>query len=526
VKPLAFLKAEEVDAAGFPLDRAAFQCCIVMELGIKNLLEHINGSNQMRDFNHQRAIAFHLVKSLMACHDYGIVLIDFKLSNVVSFHDEIEMHAWRLIDFDSALHVGQDLPSPRESIGTLETVAPELLAIPGKRFKGQKACLKADSWSYSMVIITIFCNGRSMWGMFGIAGDEDEILVFNELYIKPLQNLPSHPINSTSFSFVISLNYYICCFYFVFFYLCSLQDRLARLTQEEVDAFLQSQFSGQVKAPLLSFLRDTLVVDPAKRKTLKEACDMHSLFKGGITQGSSALYAAPQSKDIQDLTKIMSGIQVAVEGVKQAVYNADQKIDNLQADVSGMKNAVQTLGDNLSRCHSDLDEALDSAQREHDSSSTLLQQILQLVQVGSDQQAASQSNISLPQLLSEMQGQLQQSIDSAVSLASAETKAELEQLQEKIQQGVGALREAAADGHAETREQLAVAVGSVQLRLNQIQVEVQSEVADAKKRADQAFCAQELLVQQVVQEVQRLQTCVNAGQTELVEELDRQLDFL
>jgi len=372
-------------------------------------------------------------------------------------------------------------------------------------------------------------------------------LVFNELYIKPLQNLPSHPINSTSFSFVISLNYYICCFYFVFFYLCSLQDRLARLTQEEVDAFLQSQFSEQVKAPLLSFLRDTLVVDPAKRKTLKEACEIHSLFKGGITQGSSALYAAPQSKDIQDLTKIMSELQVTVDDVRQithrtevttnqthgrlirtelAVYNADQKIDNLQADVSGMKNAVQTLGDNLSRCHSDLDEALNSAQREHDSSSTLLQQILQLVQVGSDQQAASQSNISLPQLLSEMQGQLQQSIDSAVSLASAETKAELEQLQEKIQQGVGALREAAADGHAETREQLAVAVGSVQLRLNQIQVEVQSEVADAKKRADQAFCAQELLVQQVVQEVQRLQTCVNAGQTELVEELDRQLDFL
>jgi len=175
VKPLAFLKAEEVDAAGFPLDRAAFQCCIAMELGIKNLLEHINGSNQMRDFIHQKAIAFHLVKSLMACHDYGIVLIDFKLSNVVSFHDEIEMHAWRLIDFDSALHVGQDLPSPREPIGTLETMAPELLV--GKRFKGQKANDKADSWSYSMVIITIFCNGRSMWDMFGIAGDEDEVWV-------------------------------------------------------------------------------------------------------------------------------------------------------------------------------------------------------------------------------------------------------------------------------------------------------------------------------------------------------------
>ena len=137
----------------------------------------------MRDFNHQKAIAFHLVKSLMTCHDYGIVLIDFKLSNVVLFYDQIEGVAWRLIDFDSALHVGQDLPSPREPIGTLETVAPELLAIPGKRFKGQKACLKADSWSYSMVIITIFCNGRSMWDMLGIAGDEDEILVFNELNI-------------------------------------------------------------------------------------------------------------------------------------------------------------------------------------------------------------------------------------------------------------------------------------------------------------------------------------------------------
>ena len=67
VKPLAFLTAEEVDAASFPLDRSVFQWCIVMELGIKNLLDHILLSVQMKDFNNQRHIAFQLIKSVMAC---------------------------------------------------------------------------------------------------------------------------------------------------------------------------------------------------------------------------------------------------------------------------------------------------------------------------------------------------------------------------------------------------------------------------------------------------------------------------
>ena len=266
---------------------------------------------------------------------------------------------------------------------------------------------------------------------------------------------------------------------------------------------------------------------------MKDAYDKHSLFKGGITQGSSALYAIPQSKDIQALSKIMSKLECTIEDVKHIAHEnavisgqthgrlirVEHEMYKVQADVCAIKSLVLTLGDTLSQYKSDLDEVLDSTQGEHDSYSTLLQQILQHVQLSSGQQSAPQPDLS--QVLSEMQDQLQQRISSAVSLASAETIVELKMLTETIQQELGAIREAAADGHAETQEQLAVAVGSVQLRLNQMQSEIQSEVADVKSRADQASRAQRQLVQNLEQEIQQLQASVNSGQTKFKDQLSR-----
>ena len=155
----------------------------------------------------------------------------------------VKLNVWRLIDFDTAIRLDSadhTLPPPEVAIGTLETLAPELL--PSRRYGSQKASTKMDSWSYGMVLIQLL-SGFSLWELFG----QSERKTYDDNEIR---------------------------------------NKLENLTQPEIDHFLLQIFSGEegtFNAQVRNFLQDIMQIDPTNRHTLAATANKRSLFQGGVT---------------------------------------------------------------------------------------------------------------------------------------------------------------------------------------------------------------------------------------------------
>ena len=254
--------------------------------------------------NEQRVMAERAVKIVEAAHGAGLVLVDFKLANIVKgFRRESDGdHVTKYVDLDSALLRDQLLP---EAVGaTMTTMAPELLQA--RRFAGQVASPRIDLWSLALVLFEIV-TGASFWeACFGIS---------------------EYGADSAA----------------------CIEAKLAELAADQclVDDALSRFFAGSGRdslplRQLSAVLLDLLRVNPAQRKLPTDVLQ-HSLFAGVVSASSSvadsgsaaaAAAAGLLHKDLLDLqaalgSRLDRGFRAVGADIRDAV------VDMVQASGGG-----------------------------------------------------------------------------------------------------------------------------------------------------------------------------------------------
>ena len=209
VEPLALLTAAGEVAAEDGLEQFAHHAVLVLELGRLNLAEYLK-LNRNLSFPAKLALAHRLLEIVGAAHSCGIVLMDFKLANVVQFFKEHDV-VWKGVDLDGGRLLGTDLLHD-DSVATPEYAAPEL-------FSGRqtRASFALDIWSLAMTIFELF-DGNSLCS------------VHNLLSVDAIRVFMSSP---------------------------DLQEAIQRL--------INANFKGEGNKLVREFLTATLVVDPSLR---------------------------------------------------------------------------------------------------------------------------------------------------------------------------------------------------------------------------------------------------------------------
>ena len=206
---------------------------LAMQLGDDNLAEFLKKKkiNLIDLLPHSKK----LVEILIAAHESGVVLMDFKPENVVRFHEKQE-YVFKAVDFDNSRLLNTEITM--DATGTLAYISPEvarvMLARANKTTPERTFATPAiDIFSLGLIVFELACEGRSFWEFLGI---RVRPVVVDEV---------------------------------------ALLNAAASLTDNKVKELLENL---PPHLPLRSWLLDALKVEPAVRWSAKRLLSGHSLF--------------------------------------------------------------------------------------------------------------------------------------------------------------------------------------------------------------------------------------------------------
>ena len=199
---------------------------IAMEKGIRNMKEKLQASSDLT-INGAKLDAEKLLKIIIAAAQAKVVLMDFKLSNIVLVvdHNSIQLKA---IDFDCSCNVNDPISTDTTAIYSCPEIARWVIkGCPPS--EAPLASPKMDVMAYGFCVYEIASklvyNGKSksFWENGGLTGGQED----------------AHSVNMA----------------------------LASLTDKQVQANLERTFVGAHYGNLRSFLQQALRVDPEARSS-------------------------------------------------------------------------------------------------------------------------------------------------------------------------------------------------------------------------------------------------------------------
>ena len=199
---------------------------IAMEKGIRNMRTKVKGSSALT-INGAKLEAEKLLNIIIAADQAKVVLMDFKLSNIVLVADHNGLHL-KAIDFDCSCNVNDPISTDTSAFYSCPEVARWVIGgcLPSET---PLASHKMDVMSYGFCVYEIATkvvyNGRSksFWENGGVRSGQ----------------VDAHSVNMA----------------------------LASLTDEQVTANLEKTFVGAHYGNLRSFLQQALRVDPEARSS-------------------------------------------------------------------------------------------------------------------------------------------------------------------------------------------------------------------------------------------------------------------
>lgn len=212
-------------------DRLFSSVCIVMESGVANMLEYCS---QRKDMLQSEKL--HIVQQLLgivtAARKCGVVLLDFKLSNVIRVSNGKYDYDLKAIDFENSRLEGEEVPAETTAAYSSPEVAQMILA----RGRGEESFLpashKMDIMALGLVVFELANDMKSFW------------------------KSQARPITSDA----------------------SILEALAGLEDEEVNKTIENTFRGDQYGPLSRWLKHALSAHQNSRASCDELLHSHSLF--------------------------------------------------------------------------------------------------------------------------------------------------------------------------------------------------------------------------------------------------------
>jgi serine/threonine protein kinase len=210
----------------------ASSICLVMESGIVDMLEYFTEGHREMHQSEKLSIIQQLLGIVAAARKCGIVLLDFKLANIIRVSNGKYDYKLKAIDFENSRKEGEEVPAETTAAFSSPEVAGMMLA----RGKGEQSIVvashKMDIMALGLVVFQIANDMTSFW----------------KCRDKPLMNDNE------------------------------ILEALACLRDEEVGRIVDNVFRGDQYSPLRRWLKHALNVHPSSRATCDELLHAHSLF--------------------------------------------------------------------------------------------------------------------------------------------------------------------------------------------------------------------------------------------------------
>ena len=213
-------------------EACALSVCIAMEAGVVDMhtyfmdIQHVAVSEKI-------AIISQLLDILVAAHLCRVVLVDFKLNNVVRVSDGKYYYRLKAIDFDNSRLNDEEMPYETTAAYSCPEVARAILALTlGTEKTRLRATDKMDIMALGWTVYEVANNMKSYWRNQAIP-----ILDDNSILIE-----------------------------------------LSHLKDEDVKKNIEATFIGGQYTSLRSWLIHALKADPSERATADQLLNHHSLF--------------------------------------------------------------------------------------------------------------------------------------------------------------------------------------------------------------------------------------------------------
>jgi serine/threonine protein kinase len=204
-----------------------------MESGVVDMLQYFS-EGQRKDIHQSEKLSIiqQLLGIVAAARKCGIVLLDFKLANIIRVSDGKYDYYLKAIDFENSRKEGEEVPAEI----TVAFSSPEVAGMMLARGRGEQSIVvashKIDVMALGFVVFQLANNMTSFWECLG----------------KPLMNENA------------------------------ILEALACLRDEEVGRIVDNVFRGDQYSPLRRWLKHALNVHQSSRATSDELLHAHSLF--------------------------------------------------------------------------------------------------------------------------------------------------------------------------------------------------------------------------------------------------------
>ena len=235
IRPFALLDGSVGEISSSSGDDCSQFCGLVMERGVGDLADYLRKKKKDggMSLTAKLTIIETLVDIVSAAHSSDIVLMDFKLANVVRVlvGEEFKLKA---IDFGSSRRKDEQITSDVSC--TPKYVAPEVARTMLAKLK--KNVQVGDTFASSR--IDIFALGLMVYEL----ASESMATLWESLGVRSSDEK-------------------------------GMLERAASLTDEEVERVVESNFGGEMFRDLRSFLLDALKVNPADRWDASQVCSFN-----------------------------------------------------------------------------------------------------------------------------------------------------------------------------------------------------------------------------------------------------------
>ena len=317
IKTLAFVDGVDITSRD-KNDDCSQLCGFVMEAGSQDLAKYLRETRGLKQTEKTTIVDF-LVTMISHVHSLNIVLMDFKLSNVVRVFDGREIRL-KAIDFDSARKKDENITIKVSY--TPNYVSPEVAKVMlARRVSSQTgefyASQKIDIWCLGCCVFELF-NERlqTLWECLGVrVGDDMGIL-----------------------------------------------EMAARLTDADIERAVETQYPGEGFSGVRSFMLSALKIEPFERLDAILLQNKNLFNSGGATVSIGRSLRSMEAKMEKFVTK---------EDLEKIMERVIAKMDAIAESQEGVGIAVrQMLFDNAER-HAELKLALSAINTSLESFSSL-----------------------------------------------------------------------------------------------------------------------------------------------------------
>ena len=262
--------------------------CIAMEAGLVDMRAYFM-ENAHVAVTEKIAIISQLLDILVAAHLCRVVLVDFKLSNVVRVSDGKYYYRLKAIDFDSSRNNDEEMPYETTAAYSCPEVARAILALSQEGEQSRmRVSDKMDIMALGWTVYEVANNMKSYWKNQAVPIDDDNGVLH----------------------------------------------ALATLQDEDVKKNIERTFIGGQYTSLRSWLIHALKADPSERATADQLLNHHSLF------GSKERTA--------DYTNMIHNISSKVDTWgEQIMTRFDELSDSLQGSLGKLGDSLEIASVNM-----------------------------------------------------------------------------------------------------------------------------------------------------------------------------------